>query len=87
MNVAVTNILDAARSTGRSNLTAVEAGDICRAYDLPLPAERLATTAAEAAAAAEEVGFPVALKVVSSACSSRHRSYEPSKDWMWLSGQ
>jgi len=50
---------------GRTNLTADEAGAICRSYGLPLPAERVARNVEEAAAAANEIGYPVALKVLS----------------------
>ncbi len=59
-------VIAQALSQGRTNLTADEAGEICRAYGLPLPAERVATDAATAADAAREVGYPVALKVLSS---------------------
>jgi len=55
-----------ALSKGRTNLTADEAGEICRAFDLPLPAERVATDAAGAIEAASDIGYPVALKVLSS---------------------
>ena len=59
-------VIAQALSQGRTNLTADEAGEICRAYGLPLPAERVATDAAAAADAAREIGYPVALKVLSS---------------------
>lgn len=71
MNPAVTTILDSARASGRTTLTAVEAGEICRAFGLPLPAERLAATADEAVQAADAIGYPVALKIVSSGISHK----------------
>jgi acetyl coenzyme A synthetase (ADP forming)-like protein len=71
MNPTVSTILDTAQAAGRTTLTAVESGEICRAYNIPLPAERLAATADEAVSAAAELGFPVALKVVSSDISHK----------------
>ncbi|MBE0610606.1 MAG: acetate--CoA ligase family protein, partial [Dehalococcoidia bacterium] len=59
-------VIAQALSQGRTNLTADEAGEICRAYGLPLPAERVASDTAAAAEAAREIGYPVALKVLSS---------------------
>ncbi len=53
------------RRSGRVNLVETEAGEILRAYGLPLPASKLARSGQEAVAIAEEVGFPVAMKVVS----------------------
>jgi len=53
-------VIAQALSQGRPNLTADEAGEICRAYGLPLPAERVASDAAAAAEAAREIGYPVA---------------------------
>jgi len=62
---AVGSILDRARDQHRANLTAAEAAEICRAYDIPLPADRTASDADSAVAAAAAIGFPVALKVLS----------------------
>lgn len=59
-------VIAGALARGRTSLTADEAGEICRAYGLPLPTERVASDAASAAAAAAEIGYPVALKVLSS---------------------
>lgn len=69
MNPTVSTIIEAAGA--RTTLTAVEASEICRSYDIPLPAERLASTASEAVAAAGAIGYPVALKVVSSDISHK----------------
>lgn len=53
-----------AASRGKTHL-GVEAYDVCRAYGLPVIDTRFAPTEAKAAAAARELGFPVALKVES----------------------
>jgi acetyl coenzyme A synthetase (ADP forming)-like protein len=63
--VAVEKILEQAAAEGRSSLTAPEGRAVCEAYGIPTPAERLATTAHEAVAHAEEIGLPVVLKIVS----------------------
>ncbi|HEY2058081.1 MAG TPA: acetate--CoA ligase family protein [Amycolatopsis sp.] len=62
---AVEKILAAAAAEGRSSLTAPEGRAVCEAYGIPTPQERLAATAAEAVAQAEEIGLPVVLKIVS----------------------
>lgn len=61
----VREILDKVRAEGRAALTAPEGKQICDAYGIPTPREGLATTADEAAALAEEIGGPVACKIVS----------------------
>jgi acetyl coenzyme A synthetase (ADP forming)-like protein len=63
---AVEKILDQAAAEGRSSLTAPEGRAVCEAYGIPTPAERLAATAEEAVAHADEIGLPVVLKIVSS---------------------
>jgi acetyl coenzyme A synthetase (ADP forming)-like protein len=68
---AVQELLRRAREEGRTNLTAAEAGEVCRAYDIPLPMERTAATADEAVAAAREIGYPVALKILSAAITHK----------------
>jgi acyl-CoA synthetase (NDP forming) len=62
---AVRKILEAVRSDGRTALTAPEGRRVCDAYGIAVPHEGVATSAAEAAALAQRVGFPVALKIVS----------------------
>ncbi|MBT2508072.1 acetate--CoA ligase family protein [Streptomyces sp. ISL-98] len=62
---AVRAVLAAARSEGRSALTAPEAKLIADAYSIPVPAEALAESVDEAVAFADRIGFPVALKIVS----------------------
>jgi succinyl-CoA synthetase beta subunit len=53
------------RAAGRSVLTPPEARDICEAYGLPVPKEGLASSVEEAVRLARDIGFPVALKIVS----------------------
>ena len=61
----VTDILDRAQEEGRSRLLEPEAYQVLEAYGIPVVPHRLVTDAEGAAAAAEELGFPVVLKVVS----------------------
>ncbi|HAR98663.1 MAG TPA: acyl-CoA synthetase [Syntrophus sp. (in: bacteria)] len=55
----------AAEGEGRSHMPELEALEVFRAYRLPTLPSRLATTADEALEAAEGMGYPVVLKVVS----------------------
>lgn len=52
-------------AAGRSTLTEFEAKGVLAAYDIPVVATRRATSPAEAAAFAAEIGRPVALKILS----------------------
>ncbi|MFE6616916.1 acetate--CoA ligase family protein [Amycolatopsis sp. NPDC057786] len=61
----VEKILEKVAAEGRTSLTAPEGRQVCEAYGIPTPAERLAATAEEAVAQAAELGFPVVLKIVS----------------------
>ena len=61
----VRRIIEAAAAAGREALTPDEAKRICDAYDIPSAAQGLATSASEAVAMAEKMGFPVAAKIVS----------------------
>jgi acetyl coenzyme A synthetase (ADP forming)-like protein len=61
----VREVLDAARAEGRTALSAPEAKRVCDAYGINVPGEGLATSAEEAVALAEDIGFPVVLKIVS----------------------
>lgn len=61
----VEKILAKVAAEGRTSLTAPEGRQVCEAYGIPTPAERLAATAEEAVAQAAEIGFPVVLKIVS----------------------
>src|SRR6516165_2937585 len=62
---AVRQLLDSARTAGRTSLTAPEARAICDAYGITVPKEGVATSAAEAAKLAASIGFPVVMKIVS----------------------
>jgi len=61
----VRRILDAARLSGRTSLTAPEGKQVCDAYGIPVPKEGVASSADEAARLATGMGFPVVLKIVS----------------------
>ena len=63
--MSTTSIIDRAKAGGRKILTEVESKDILEEAGIPTARARLATTADEAVAAAKDVGFPVALKIVS----------------------
>ncbi|MCX7707593.1 MAG: acetate--CoA ligase family protein [Anaerolineae bacterium] len=54
-----------ARSAGRQALDAVEARPLLAAYGITTPREALATSPADAARFAAEIGFPVVLKLIS----------------------
>jgi acetyltransferase len=56
-----------ARHDGREHLSLAEVEDVLGAYGIPLVDSRFAATADAAVAAAEELGWPVALKVESAA--------------------
>lgn len=58
-------LMDTFRSNGRVHIPEVECLDLLQAYGLPVPKGKLAKSADEAARFAEEIGFPVVLKVVS----------------------
>jgi len=58
--------VDAALATGRQWLTAVEANTVLQAYGIPTVEIRVAKTPEEAHRTAVALGFPVALKILSS---------------------
>lgn len=58
-------IFEEARREGRSYLLEPEAKSICREYGIPVTKFRVATTPEEATRFAEEIGYPVVLKIVS----------------------
>ncbi len=62
---AVREVIDAARAEGREALSAPEAKRVADAYGLKVPGEGLATSADEAVSLAEDMGYPVVLKIVS----------------------
>lgn len=57
--------IQTARETGRTLLTEVESKQILAAYGIPTVTTQVATSAAEAVRLAEEIGYPVVLKVYS----------------------
>jgi len=62
---AVRAVLDEVKAAGRTALSPPESKEVCDAYNIPVPPERLATSPDEAAQLAGEIGFPVVLKIVS----------------------
>lgn len=58
-------VIQAALADGRKILTEPEAKAILGAYGIPVVSTRTAATVDEAVAAAREIGFPVALKILS----------------------
>ena len=58
-------MLDTVKAEGRTALTAPEGKLVCEAYGITVPKEGVATSAADAAAIATAMGFPVVLKIVS----------------------
>jgi len=61
----VRQVLDLVKSEGRSALTAPEAKQVCDAFGIPLPDEGLAVSAEQAASVADDIGYPVVMKIVS----------------------
>src|SRR6185436_12677161 len=61
----VRRVIDAVKAEGRTALTAPEGKLVCEAYGIPVPKEGVAKSAADAAAIAMAMGFPVVLKIVS----------------------
>jgi acetyl-CoA synthetase (ADP-forming) len=58
-------ILSQAQKEGRKALLETEAKTICMEYDIPVTKFKLAGTATEAVKSADEIGYPVVLKIVS----------------------
>jgi acyl-CoA synthetase (NDP forming) len=63
--MSVAEVIDNARSQGRTLLTEVESKQILHEAEIPVALAVLADDAKSAVAAAEKTGFPVVLKVVS----------------------
>lgn len=61
----VRNVLDKVRADGRATAGDAEARDVLEAYGIPLPKTALATNADEAVTFAEEIGYPVVMKIAS----------------------
>ncbi|MGD1991680.1 MAG: acetate--CoA ligase family protein, partial [Anaerolineae bacterium] len=62
---AVREVLDQAREEGRVSIGEAEARAILDAYDFPIPPSELAETPEEAIEIAEDMGYPVVLKIAS----------------------
>ncbi|MGC2109526.1 MAG: bifunctional acetate--CoA ligase family protein/GNAT family N-acetyltransferase [Candidatus Korobacteraceae bacterium] len=58
-------IIRDARQTGRTILTEYESKQLLKAYDIPTVETRIAITEQEALQAAEEIGYPIVLKLYS----------------------
>ncbi len=61
----VRTILDSVQAEGRTALTTSEGARVCKAYGISVPQEGLATSADEAVRIAQEIGYPVVLKIAS----------------------
>lgn len=61
----VKKIIERVLSTGRKNLLEDEGYEILKAYGFPIPQKVLTTTTEECTKYAEEIGFPVVMKIVS----------------------
>jgi acetyltransferase len=57
------NIIQQARQSGRTILTEYESKQLLKAYDIPTVDTRIAITEPEALQAADEIGYPVVLKL------------------------
>ena len=68
---AAARVIEDARSAGRTLLTEFESKQVLQAYGIPAVETRLAATEEQAAAAAEEIGFPVVLKLNSTTISHK----------------
>ncbi len=60
------DVIAAARADGRTLLTEVESKELLHGAGIPVTRARLATSAKQAVEIADEIGYPVVLKIVSS---------------------
>jgi len=58
-------IINQAKEEGRKTLLETEAKTICKEYDIPVTRFNLSKTEKEAATYAEQIGYPIVLKIVS----------------------
>lgn len=58
-------VIEEVLSQGRKNLVEYEAKQVLKAYGLPLPEEKLAKTVDEAIKYANEIGYPIVMKLMS----------------------
>jgi acyl-CoA synthetase (NDP forming) len=63
--MAATSIVEKARSEGRTLLTEIEAKQMLEDAGIPVSPARLATTKDEARKVADQLGYPIVLKIVS----------------------
>jgi acetyl-CoA synthetase (ADP-forming) len=61
----VSSIIDGALKEGRNALLEYEANAVCASYGVPVAKVKLAVTSSEAVKNADEIGYPVVLKIVS----------------------
>ena len=61
----VLELLDVAKKEFRSSLSEEEGKTILSAYGIPVPPEELVTNARDAVTAAEKIGYPVVMKIMS----------------------
>jgi len=61
----VSSIIDNALKEGRNALLEYEANAVCSSYGVPVAKVKLAKTSSEAIKNADEIGYPVVLKIVS----------------------
>ncbi|HEY3276850.1 MAG TPA: acetate--CoA ligase family protein [Syntrophorhabdaceae bacterium] len=61
----VHEVFERVRKEGRVTIGDAEARDVLEAYRIPMPASKLCKTADEAVAFADEIGYPVVLKIAS----------------------
>src|SRR5262249_34051454 len=62
---SVKNILERTRAERRVALSPADCAELCRAYEIPVPPQALASSAADAVKVAAEIGYPVAMKISS----------------------
>ncbi len=63
--LAAQAVIDRVRAEERCNLVEVEAGNILKAYNIPVVESTIAGTVGEAEAVAAKVGYPVVIKIAS----------------------
>ena len=62
---AVKALIDKAYAEGRHTLTEAEGKEMFKAYNIPVPGAAISNSADDAAAAADKIGYPVVMKIVS----------------------
>jgi len=77
----VAQIIQNARSQGRTLLTELESKHLLSLYGIPTVETRAAATEDEATTIASEIGFPVVLKVLSETITHRQTSAESSSTY------